>query len=410
MTQPHYKILNLHAENVKKLKVVDITPDPENNTVIISGKNGQGKTSVLDSIYWALAGKDKIQDKPIRDGEEKAFIQLDLGEYIVKRTFTEKDTYLSVENQDGFKTTSPQKMLDDLLGTISFDPLAFTRQDRKSQYRTLRNLVKLDVDIDELDALNKKDFDERTLVNREAKNLEAQLGSYANLPEGVPDTPIDVSELVRNRDAIQTKMREKQALETQIAQMGREIEVLEQQIRDKKADMHAKKELLGSENFALDPARLEYLQNQIDESSTLNGHVSAKQTKVRIDGELAEKKKLSENYTANIEKRNKQKTEALERAEFPVPGLSFDGGEILFNGLPFDQASNAEQIRVSTAIAMAMNPKIRVLRIKDGSLLDDDSMTQLRTMAKEHDFQVWIEVVSSDDPVAVIIEEGEIKN
>ena len=64
------KIISLQSENIKKIKAVEIRPT--DNTVIISGKNGQSKSSVLDSIYYALGGKDKIPSKPIRDGEKKA--------------------------------------------------------------------------------------------------------------------------------------------------------------------------------------------------------------------------------------------------------------------------------------------------------------------------------------------------
>ena len=77
------KIVKLNAENVKKLVAVEITPSGE--IVTISGKNGAGKTSVLDSIWWALAGTSNIQAQPIRKGQNKARIRLDMGELIVER-------------------------------------------------------------------------------------------------------------------------------------------------------------------------------------------------------------------------------------------------------------------------------------------------------------------------------------
>lgn len=83
------KIISLQAENVKRLTAVTITPD--GNLVQITGKNGQGKTSVLDAIWWALEGAANIQAEPIRKGAEEARIRLDLGEYVVTRTFTRKD-------------------------------------------------------------------------------------------------------------------------------------------------------------------------------------------------------------------------------------------------------------------------------------------------------------------------------
>ena len=82
------KIIKLEAENIKRLVAVEITPD--GHMVQISGRNGAGKTSVLDAIWWALAGADAIQAKPIREGETTAHITLDLGEIVVERSFTSK--------------------------------------------------------------------------------------------------------------------------------------------------------------------------------------------------------------------------------------------------------------------------------------------------------------------------------
>ena len=43
------KIVQLTAENVKRLTAVSIAPD--GNLVQITGRNGQGKASVLDAIF-----------------------------------------------------------------------------------------------------------------------------------------------------------------------------------------------------------------------------------------------------------------------------------------------------------------------------------------------------------------------
>lgn len=153
------KIVKLTAENVKKLRAVEITPAGE--IVNITGRNGQGKTSVLDSIWWALAGTSHIQAKPIRKGETKARIRLDLGELIVERRFSDAGSTLFVENAEGARYSSPQKMLDALLGELSFDPLAFARMDGKKQFDELRRVVKLEVDLGKLDGLNRADYERR---------------------------------------------------------------------------------------------------------------------------------------------------------------------------------------------------------------------------------------------------------
>ena len=65
-------------------------------------------------------------------------------------------------------------------------------------------------------------------------------------------------------------------------------------------------------------------------------------------------------------------------------------------------------LRVSTAVGMASNPRLRVLRIMDGSLLDEDSMKLLAEMAEAEDFQLWVEVVG-DGGVGIVMENGTIR-
>src|SRR5262245_25537416 len=143
------KIISLTAENVKKLSVVEIVP--KGNLVQITGKNGQGKSSVLDSIWWALAGTTHIQAAPIRKGADEARIKLDLGEIIVKRVFKrhaaaegEAETYttaITVENAEGARFPSPQRMLDGFIGALTLDPLEFASMEPREQAETMRRFV-----------------------------------------------------------------------------------------------------------------------------------------------------------------------------------------------------------------------------------------------------------------------------
>ncbi|MFF1875901.1 AAA family ATPase, partial [Kitasatospora herbaricolor] len=128
------KVSNLRAENYKRLVAVDITP--AGNVVTISGRNAQGKTSVLDALWAALAGGEasRATQQPIREGQDTAVVRLDLGDIIVTRRWTKDDAgTLTVESADGARYSSPQKLLDDMLGRRAFDPLAFVRQTAKDQ-------------------------------------------------------------------------------------------------------------------------------------------------------------------------------------------------------------------------------------------------------------------------------------
>ena len=92
----------------------------------------------------------------------------------------------------------------------------------------------------------------------------------------------------------------------------------------------------------------------------------------------------------------------------PISGLGFDDDGVTYQGVPLKQASAAEQLRVSVAMAMALNPKVRVIRITDGSLLDSDNLALIEQMAADQDFQVWIERVDETGTVGVVIEDGQV--
>jgi len=159
------RILHLRAENFKRIQVIDITP--KGNVIQITGPNGSGKSSVLDSIMALVGGKAACPSEPIRHGEKKATIIADLGNYIVKRTFApDGKTTITVETQDGAKFGSAQKLLDEFLGSLSFDPLEFARMKPKDQYETIRQVAGIGSEIDQIDAKIKEEYEERTSWNR----------------------------------------------------------------------------------------------------------------------------------------------------------------------------------------------------------------------------------------------------
>ena len=151
------------------------------------------------------------------------------------------------------------------------------------------------------------------------------------------------------------------------------------------------------------------LERQLSGIEATNAAIRANEQAKRT---VAKRDELSAAWDATseeIDALDRLKADALAAAKLPVDGLGFDDGGVTFNGVPFSQASSAEQIRVSLAMAMALNPQLRVVRILDGSLLDDDSMRQVAEMASAADYQVWIERVSDDSATAVVIEDGTVQ-
>lgn len=423
------KIVTLLAENIKRLVAVEISPD--GNLVQITGKNGAGKTSVLDSIWWALAGASHIQAAPIRKGADKARIRLDLGELVVTRTFNRQKgdaekvtTSLTVESADGAVFRSPQKMLDDLLGELSFDPLAFARAKPAEQVNMLRRLVP-DIDFDEIEQLNQRDYDQRRDINRRAKELRAQAGGID--VTGAPTEGIDEGALVAKLEEagehnaeIERRKARREAVQKEIERLHEanvaaddEIKGLElriQKLRLEQQERDGKREELERRLHAADPLPhpidTATIRAEIERARAHNAALEKAARRRKLEAEAEELEARSEALTGAMEERNEAKAKAIAAANLPVPGLAFGDGAVTLNGVPFDQASDAEQLRASVAIAAALNPKLRVIRIRDGSLLDENGLRLVAELAEQQDMQVWVERVDSSGKVGFVIEDG----
>lgn len=424
------KIISLLAENVKRLSAVEIHPD--GNVVVIAGNNGQGKTSVLDSIWWALAGQKNIQSSPIRDGARTAKIRLDMGEIVVTREFRKNrkqqdkvTTSLTVESADGARFTSPQRMLDDLLGELSFDPLDFARAAAKQQVNMLRSLVP-DFDFDACDGKITRAYEERRDINRDIKDIDGQLSA---LPVN-EITPIDEKALIdsleqaheHNTEIDRRKERrfdvssQIERGKARIAQINDEVAALEERISklrneadETRSNINLAEDRLKAADDLPPPIELEEIRTKIAEAKQHNEQAAQYIRRQELTKKQEALSTTSEGLTEEIGKLQEAKEKAIADANLPIEGLAMADDGITLAGKPFDQASDAEQLRASVAIAMALNPQVRVVRIRDGSLLDETSMKLVAEMADKQEMQVWIERVGTSDKIGFIIEDGHLK-
>lgn len=420
------RIVKLTAENYKRLKAVEITPTGE--LVEITGRNKQGKTSVLDAI-WAALENVKVGDAmPIRRGANKAVIRVDLGEIVVQRLFTEKGSKLTVEGADGAQFPSPQTMLDSLLGALSFDPLEFSRMKPREQYDALRKVAQVDVDFDHLDALNRTDYEKRTEVNRDAKAKRAQ-AEGVRVPADLPAQPLDETAILNQMQqaaAQNANIEKAKAARTrrdsdadgisgqanlkrlEAADLRKRAEVLEAAADDLDKQAAERRAQNQSAPPLPEPVDVSALRVELDRAKAVNQGFELKARRDALKKEDADLEARSKELTERIEARATAKADAIARAQMPVPGLGFGDGVVTLQGVPLEQGSSAELIQLSLAIAMKANPKIRVIRIKDGSLLDDDSLRLVAEMAKASGYQVWVERVDMTGKIGVVIEDGSV--
>jgi hypothetical protein len=416
-------IVSLEAENLKRLKAVRIEPDPDGNLVVISGRNGQGKTSVLDSIWLALAGKEaaKHTKVPIRSGEKYATVVVDLGEFVVQRWWYADGSpskLAVVAKDDGRPKRSPQTFLDDRLGALSFDPLAFTRKAAKDQLADLIELVDLPFDPIQTQINRDMLYGERTDVGRTLKSLQGQYDGL-DVPDDVPDEEVSTAEVLEQLAAAEAMQRQQDEIRTaqrlafaKMENRAAQVRELRSLLAEAEAGFAEAKQAAAAMDRAVSEFAeipdLDSFRYALANAEALNAGVREKQAKRDLAEQISDVQSQYESYTKRIDDIDRAKAAAVANAAMPVPGLSFDDEGVMFNGIPFGQCSAAEQLKVSIAMAIAANPTIGVIRITDGSLLDRDSLAVLTAMAQEAGVQVWIERVSDDGGIGFVIEDGEV--
>ena len=401
------RIIKLQAENFKKIIAIEITP--KGNTVVISGANGQGKSSVLDAIWMALEGRaaSKTNIKPIRDGERNAKVSLTIDGMVVTRKWTSNEkSYLEITKGDNAVLKTPQAVLDKITGKLSFDPLEFANMKDSEQKAVLLDMLDLPIDLDALDEQREEAYGTRTLINRQIKKIEGHLHSLPLPVAGLPAEEISVSALTqKHSEAVENKIKLsslKNALASHIEraeQLKEEFANIEQLISTTQEEI---------DNFVMPD--IDEIKTELDNAEDTNRKIRNEKERQKVIGELNEAQMESKKKTFELQGIENTKRDALESAKFPVEGLGFDDVGVVFNGIPFKQCSSSEQLKVSLGIAMAMNPELRVIRITDGSLLDSQSMAVIEEMADDNDFQVWCEQVEESGAVGIYIEDGEVVN
>jgi energy-coupling factor transporter ATP-binding protein EcfA2 len=427
------RIVEFIAENIKRLEVVHIRPDGE--IVELTGKNGSGKTSVLDALFWTLAGSREIAAEPIRRGADEGFCQIDLGEFVVRRNISQGasgvTTSLSVRNAAGAEYRRPQELVDSFFNKLSLDPLGFLRMDQKEQFALLRQFVP-DVDFEAIEMANNADFNARRDLNTQVRQLKGLIAKFVVPGEHeLPEAPIDLGAMEQEFIAAGKLNTETETRRVRRENVETEIEVKLRRAEEMLAEAHALAKKASETGAAAELLRLDAeelrqklhdappLPEIVDTNLILNKVNQARGINTRID--VARQRREAEVEAKRLDGEAKALTDAMAArrheadakiaaAEMPIPGLTLttEGG-VRLNDLPFDQASDAEQLRTSIALAMALNPRLKVIRVRDGSLLDSDGMELVRQMARERGYQVWLERVGSDSPTGIELVAGRVR-
>lgn len=411
------KISRFTLVNWKGLKKVDFIP--AGNLTIVGGFNGTGKTSFMDGAIVTFGGKKAADAMPVRKGQKKALLHIELDNGIViDRKVTAKSTTATITGADGQPIAKPQDFLDRLRGdsgAIGFDPLEFIRLDGARQAAALRDLLGLD--FTELDAKRATAYAQRHDLNLRAKGARTQMEGLTR-HDGVPKEEAAAYLLTEQLDAAVAQDRALNNLRVQRDTLKANIAADKEQIEELKAKLavvsqrHAgrtielKKVIEAGKTMAGEVPDIAAIQNRMSELEEVNAKVreNARFDELRVEAENAEK--ASDHLTETMDAVDAEKAKMIEAASMPVEGLAFDGDTLFWNKIPLDQASSAEQLRVAVAMKMARKTDLKVTWIKDGSLLDDDSLRMIAELADQYDYMIWIERVGEGKECTIVLEDG----
>lgn len=407
------KVIELKAENFKRLEAVEISPSGD--MVVVSGPNAAGKSSVVDSIFAALQARAILKEipQPVREGQGKATITLNLGDYIVERTIKpDGKTTLKVTTGEGVPIRSPQAAIDGLLGSLSIDPSVFIRLKAGDQVSTLVELVDTEGFLAKNDAQHEAWYNHRTTVGRTRDQNKAVLNAtpQPNVPEVKPNVHVlkeRVDDLRKNNLEYAEMQRIKGDWEDRVNSIAARITEQQKALEEAKESLTVV--LNSMEHFPergdVDAAEAEWREGveQLAEYDKVDAWNAASEAHEKAEGEYAD-------ATTNLDTLKQNRQTWLAKAVLPVDGLGFDFDVpcVTYNGLPLQQASSSEQLKVGTAIAMAQNPELRVIRVSDGNCLDSTSFAMLAEMAAASDFQLWIEKVDETGDIGFYIEDGKL--
>lgn len=437
-----HRITAVAIHDFKRVRTVEITPAADASIILLGGKNAQGKSSILDALTAALGGGRALPSEPIRRGAKEAeiVVEFDGGALSIQRVIGKKGSHLEVKNADGV-VRSPQSMLDKLVGARTLDPLAFLALKPADQRAQLMKLIEGADRIDGLNAKREKAFDRRTEIGRDQKKAQGELDRLRAV-EATPGTPIDVAALTAEKERFAALQREGDGLGNAKALASKEATSAQLRVEKTKATiaelenkLRIERELLVRDERELAAAleaeegarcrlanaadawakaadRRAELDEQLAKASTHNRAVyEAEAHAKRLAEAEAAAEKLDADYQAcskAIEEIDRRKADLLSAAKLPVAELEVSDDGVTYRGLPFAQASAAERLRVSVALALAASPQLDDVWVRDAALVDEEGLALIADLAAAAGKRVWLERVGTADPGVIVIADGQV--
>lgn len=392
------KINELQIENVKRIKAVKLEPT-QNGLTIVGGRNNQGKTSVLDSIAWALGGDRFKPSQANREGSVvQPYLKITLSNGIVVER-AGKNSSLKVIDSNGNK--GGQQLLNEFIESFALNLPKFLQATANEKANILLQIIGVGDRLVELEHAETEKYNERHTIGQIAQQKK-KYADEMTFYEGVPSEPISASELIKQQQEILYTNAQNQKKREHLSELREKKHLLEEELNRVNADLKLA-ELSAVDLVDRSTAELEKNIEQIDK---LNIKIRSNLDKERAEESAHDFQAQYETLTAELEKIRADKKKLLDNADLPLPELSVVNGEITYKGMKWDNMSGSEQLRVATAIIRKLNPECGFVLVDKLEQMDTETLQEFSQWLESEELQVIATRVGTGDECSIIIEDG----
>lgn len=401
------KINKLEIENVKRVRAVKIEPTA-NGLTVIGGRNNQGKTSVLDSIAWALGGDRFRPSKPAREGSvipPNLHIVLSNGLVVERKG---KNSDLKVTDPEGNR--AGQQLLNIFVEQFALDLPRFMESSGKEKAQTLLQIIGVGDRLKALEQEEKEIYNERLAIGRIADQKKKFAKEQTYFPEA-PRELVSASELIRRQQSILAQNGENQRKRENLHRLEQEAQCVNEQIQEllrKQKRLQEDLETARMDALDLQDQSTEALERNIAEVDELNRKVRANLDKDKAEEDALNYENQYRELTAKLDKVRQDKINLLEHADLPLSGLSVEDGELIYKGQKWDNMSGSDQLKVSTAVVRKLNPQCGFVLLDKLEQMDLDTLQEFGRWLEAEGLQAIATRVSTGGECSIIIEDGYI--
>lgn len=392
------KISEFQLENVKRIKAVQCEPT-QNGITVIGGKNNQGKTSVLDSIAWALGGDRFRPSQAQREGSViPPYIKIKLSNGIIVER-QGKNSSLKVIDPSGNK--GGQQLLNEFIESFALNLPKFMEANAKEKADILLRIIGVGDKLFELEKEENEIYNSRHAIGQIAAQKQKYADEMAHY-DGVPDDLLSASDLIQEQQAILLRNAENKKKRERLSELREQKQRLQQALEECEKELKIA-ELSAAELEDRSTAELEENIQKIDE---INVKIRSNLDKERVEDEAHRYQEQYNELSVKLENIRSEKKKLLESADLPLPGLSVEDGEITLNGMKWDNMSGSDQLKAATAIIRRLNPKCGFVLVDKLEQMDLDTLCDFGHWLEREGLQVIATRVSTGDECSIVIEDG----